>query len=220
MKTSMFTLALVAGTAVSTAANAAVVLTHYGFDNSSMSATAGSGSAINAVGTASFFGGTTLGMPGSNSPPGSPGGQSGMNAVAIVGTAGGSMTFNLSTINYSNIVFSFASQRTATGGATATAQYSLDGSNFINLGTITPGASSPGFAGASIITSDYFFSFSSANLANKANVFFRINVAGASSASGNQRFDNLVVQGDLVPAPGAFALLGLGGFVAGRRRRS
>jgi hypothetical protein len=220
MKTSMFALALVAGTAVSTAANAAVVLTHYGFNDSSLTATAGSGTAINAVGTTSFFGGTTLGMPGSNSPPGSPSSQSGMNALAVVGPSGGSLTFSVSTLNYTNIVFSFAAQRTATGGANATVQYSLNGSSFTNLGTIIPGASSPGFAGASIITSDYFFMFSNAALAGKANVFFRIVVAGASSASGNHRYDNLAVQGDLIPAPGAFALLGLGGLIAGRRRRN
>lgn len=218
MKTSLFALALVAGTAV--AANAAVVLTHYGFNDSSTTATSGSGSAINAVGTTSFFGGTTLGMPGSNSPPGSPSGQSGMNAIAVVGTGGGSLTFSVSTMNYANIVFSFATQRTATGGANAVVQYSLNGTTFNNLGTIIPGASSPGFAGSSINTSDYFFSFSNAALDNKATVYFRINVAGASSASGNHRYDNLVVQGDLVPAPGSIALVGLAGLIAGRRRRA
>lgn len=219
MKTSVLAVALVAGSVVTSAANAAVVLAHYGFNDSSLSANIGSGS-VSTTGTTSFFGGTTLGMPGSNSPPGSPSGQSGMNALAIVGPSGGSISFSLSTINYTNIVFSFASQRTATGGANATVQYSLDGSSFTNLGTIVPGASSPGFAGSSIITSDYFFSFNALGAANKNTVYFRINVAGASSASGNHRYDNLVVQGDLVPAPGAMALLGLGGIVAGRRRRN
>lgn len=218
MKTSLFALALVAGTAVASA-NAAVVLKHYGFNDSSISPNVGSGD-LATSGTTSFFGGTTLGMPGSNSPPGSPSGQSGMNAIAVVGTGGGSLTFSLSTINYTNISFSFAAQRTATGGANATVQYSLNGSTFFNLGTIIPGASSPGFAGSSINTSDYFFSFSSAALNDQANVFFRIVVPGASSASGNHRYDNLVVQGDLIPAPGSIALVGLAGLVAGRRRRN
>jgi len=212
-------LGLFAGLAIGAGAQGAVVLAHYGFDNSSMSANVGSGTAT-ATGTSSFFGGTTLGMPGSNSPPGSPSGQSGMNAVAIVGTGGGALTISLSTMNYTNIVFSFASQRTATGGANAVVEYSLNGSSFTSLGTIVPGASSPGFAGSSINTSDYFFSFNAAGAANKANVFFRITAAGASSASGNQRFDNLVVAGDLVPAPGVLALAGFGGVIAARRRRA
>ncbi|MBX3390482.1 MAG: PEP-CTERM sorting domain-containing protein [Phycisphaeraceae bacterium] len=218
MKISMFALALVAGTAVS-AANAAVVLKHYGFDNGSLSPNVGSGD-LNVVGTASNFAGTTLGLPGSGSPPGGPSSQSGAMSLAIVGTDGGSMTFSLSTINYTNIVFSFAAQRTGTGGANATVQYSLNGSTYNNLGIIVPGASSPGFGSSGIVVSDYFFSFTNAALANKANVFFRIVVPGATSASGNQRFDNLVVQGDLVPAPGSIALVGLAGLIAGRRRRN
>ena len=41
---------------------------------------------------------------------------------------------------------------------------------------------------------------------------------GATSSSGSLRFDNLVVSGSLVPAPGAIALLGLAGLSARRRR--
>ncbi|MBL8874826.1 MAG: hypothetical protein JNM86_03410 [Phycisphaerae bacterium] len=217
MKTSMFALALVAGTAVSTA-NAAVVLKHFGFDNGSMNANTGGGT-VNATGTVANFAGTSLGLPGSGSPPSSPSSQSGSQSLAIVGPDGGSITFSMSTLNYSNVAFSFAAQRTGTGGANATVQYSLNGSSFTNLGIIVPGASSPGFAGASINTSDYFFSFSNAAINNQSNIFFRILVAGASSASGNHRYDNLVVQGDLIPAPGVCALMGLGGLVAARRRR-
>ncbi|HEX8875374.1 MAG TPA: hypothetical protein VF777_01400 [Phycisphaerales bacterium] len=217
MKTSVLALAIVAGTVVTTAAEAAV-LAHFGFDNGSNSANIGTGN-VTALGTVSNFSGTTLGLPGSGSPPSSPSGQSGAQSLAIVGTGGGSITFSVNTTNYTNIVFSFAAQRTGTAGANATAQYSLNGSTFITLGTIVPGASSPGFAGASIDPSNYFFSFNAAAAAQKSQVFFRILVPGASSASGNQRFDNLVVQGDLIPTPGALALAGLGGLLAARRRR-
>lgn len=218
MKTSVLALAFVAGTVVTVSAQAAVVLAHFGFDNGSMSANIGSGS-VTAVGTTSNFAGTSLGLPGSGSPPGSPTGQSGSNSIAVVGTGGGSLTFSVNTTNYSNIVFSFAAQRTGTGGANTTAQYSLNGSTYFNLGTVIPGASSPGFAGASINPSDYFFSFNAAAAANKGTVFFRILVPGASSASGNQRFDNLVVAGEVIPTPGSLAFMTLGGLLAARRRR-
>ena len=56
----------------------------------------------------------------------------------------------MSTLNYSNVAFSFAAQRTGTGGANATVQYSLNGSSFTNLGIIVPGASSPGFTGQGV----------------------------------------------------------------------
>ncbi|MEX0876548.1 MAG: hypothetical protein WD114_03720 [Phycisphaerales bacterium] len=42
---------------------------------------------------------------------------------------------------------------------------------------------------------------------------------GASSDTGNNRLDNVLVSGTVVPAPGALALLGLGGLVGARRRR-
>ena len=218
MKTSVLVSAIAGSVLVASFAQAAV-LKHFGFDNSSLSANVGGGS-LTAVGTTSFFGGTSLGQPGSGSPPSAPTGQSGSNAIAVVGPAGGSLTFSVNTTNYTNIIFSFASQRTGTGGTNATAQFSLDGVNFSNLGIFTPGSSSPGFAAASITPSDYFFSFNAAGAANKSSVFFRISIPGASSASGNQRYDNLVVEGTVIPAPASLALAGLGGLIAARRRRS
>ncbi len=210
---------LFAGLAIGTGAQGAVVLAHYGFDNGSLAANVGSGNAT-VVGTGTFFGGTSLGLPGSGSPPGSPTGQSGSNALAIVGTSGGSVTISLSTLNYSNIAFSFAAQRTGTGGANTLVEFSLNGSVFTSLGTIIPGSSSPGFAGASIDPNNYFFSLNALGASNKANVFFRLTASGATSGNGNQRFDNLVVQGDLVPTPGTLALAGFGGLIAARRRRA
>jgi len=38
------------------------------------------------------------------------------------------------------------------------------------------------------------------------------------AAGGTNRIDNIIVSGDVVPAPGAIALLGLAGLVARRRR--
>lgn len=43
---------------------------------------------------------------------------------------------------------------------------------------------------------------------------------GATSNTGNNRLDNVTISGTAVPAPGTFALMGLGGLVATRRRRA
>lgn len=43
---------------------------------------------------------------------------------------------------------------------------------------------------------------------------------GASSDTGNNRIDNVTISGNAIPAPGTFALLGLGGLAATRRRRA
>lgn len=47
----------------------------------------------------------------------------------------------------------------------------------------------------------------------------RITIGGATSATGNIRFDNVRLESRTVPAPGALALLGLGATVARSRRR-
>lgn len=43
---------------------------------------------------------------------------------------------------------------------------------------------------------------------------------GASSDTGNNRIDNVTISGTAIPTPGTFALLGLGGLTATRRRRA
>ncbi len=43
---------------------------------------------------------------------------------------------------------------------------------------------------------------------------------GASSDTGNNRIDNVTISGNVIPTPGTFALMGLGGLVATRRRRA
>ena len=46
-----------------------------------------------------------------------------------------------------------------------------------------------------------------------------IKVIGVGGA-GNNRWDNIQINADAVPAPGSIALVGLAGLVAGRRRRN
>ncbi|TVQ60595.1 MAG: hypothetical protein EA378_10925 [Phycisphaerales bacterium] len=51
------------------------------------------------------------------------------------------------------------------------------------------------------------------------NAIIRIVFDGATGSAGNNRLDNVQITGAFIPAPGAFALLGLGGLAAARRRR-
>lgn len=84
--------------------------------------------------------------------------------------------------------------------STHTLRYFIEGSELIG-----PGTFSPTFAGS-------IDNFSDADLTSAR--------ASSTSTTGgrNARFDNFLVA--KIPAPGAMALLGLGGLVAARRRRS
>ena len=47
---------------------------------------------------------------------------------------------------------------------------------------------------------------------------FRVTVSGSTGGQGTIRFDNLMLRGTPVPAPGSIALLGVGGMLSRRRR--
>ena len=137
---------------------------------------------------------------------------------------GRNLTLSLSTLGYTNIVVSFASQGTATGFTSNQFQYSLDGVTFIDFGA--PYVPATTFA---LFTFDLS---AIAGLNNNPNAAFRIVFNGATSSSGNNRIDNLVVEGtplteptEPIPEPASLFLLGsgltaLGGLIRRRQRIS
>ena len=133
---------------------------------------------------------------------------------------GRNITFNVSTLGFSNIVVSFATQGTSTGFNSNQFQYSLDGISFINFGS--PYIPATAFGSVPII-----FSLAAiAGLNDNPNAAFRIVFNGASSSTGTNRIDNIVVEGTsidtaAVPEPTSVLLLvsGLGGLYKIRRRR-
>ncbi len=139
------------------------------------------------------------------------------------GTAnnGRNLTFNVSTLGFSNIVVSFATQGTSTGFNSNQFQYSLDGLNFIDFGP--PYTPLSAFGSVPIV-----FTLSSIlGLNDNPNAAFRIVFNGATSSTGTNRIDNFVVEGTSlgtsseVPEPATAVLLlsGLGGLYKLKRRR-
>jgi PEP-CTERM motif len=137
------------------------------------------------------------------------------------GTAnnGRNITFSVSTIGFSNIIVSFATQGTSTGFNGNQFQYSLDGINFVDFGLpFTPASV---FGAVPVV-----FSLTSiVGLNNNPNAAFRIVFNGATSSTGNNRIDNIVVEATsatTVPEPATMLLLltGLASLAGFKRRGS
>jgi hypothetical protein len=130
---------------------------------------------------------------------------------------GRNITFNVSTVGFSNIVVSFATQGTSTGFNSNQFQYSLDGINFVDFGP--PYAPATAFGTLPIV----FSLIAIAELNNNPNAAFRIIFNGATSSTGNNRIDNVVVEGtsETIPEPTTALLLlsGLGGLYKMRRKK-
>jgi len=133
---------------------------------------------------------------------------------------GRNLTLNVSTAGFANIIVSFATQGTSTGFTSNQFQYSLDGINFTDFGS--PYTPATAFGTLPLV----FSLVSIAGLNNNPNAAFRIVFNGASSSTGNNRIDNIVVEGvgasvASIPEPTTALLLlsGLGGLYKLKRRR-
>jgi len=125
---------------------------------------------------------------------------------------GKSMTFRFDSTGYKDIFFDFAERTTSSGPTNVALDLSSDGVNFTSFG----GFATTGDSTFRLRTIDFS---SSSILNNKAAAYVRFTMSGYSSASGNIGFDNILVSGAFIPAPGAaaFALAGIA--FAVRRRR-
>lgn len=130
---------------------------------------------------------------------------------------GRNITLNVSTVGFSNIVVSFATQGTSTGFTSNQFQYSLDGINFVDFGS--PYVPAAAFGAVPVV----FTLTSIIGLNNNPNAAFRIVFNGATSSTGNNRIDNVVVEGasTAIPEPTSVVLLltGLAGVYGAKRKR-
>ena len=188
----------------------------WNFNDSNMAVDHGSGTLVSNFNPANllFAAGTT-----NNARLGHVAGQA-LSLQGGTGTAnnGRHITFNVSTLGFSNIVVSFATQGTSTGFNSNQFQYSLDGINFVDFGL--PYTPASAFGSVPLV----FSLVSIAALNNNPNAAFRIVFNGASSATGTNRIDNFVVEGTAVtnvpePVSAILLLSGLSGLYGLRKRR-
>lgn len=174
----------------------------WNFNDSNLGVDHGAGTLTTTIASVGFAAGTT-----NNARQGDAAGQAlQLQGGTGLGNNGRDITFNVSTLGFANIVVSFATQGTGTGFNNNQFQYSLDGINFINFGS--PFVPAAGFGAVPIV-----FSLSSiAGLNENPNAAFRIVFNGASNATGNNRLDNMVVEGQstTIPEPGTVLLLSTG----------
>lgn len=151
---------------------------------------------------------------------------SGTSTGSIDGNSGGSFAFqgaaNQSTTNngaqavfafdgslWTDLTFDFARRGTSTGFNNVIVEL-FDGTTSLGVIDTLGGATS------SWVLSSY--DISALNGVADASIVFTFD--GASSDTGNNRLDNVTINGTAIPSPASFALLGMGGLVASRRRRA
>jgi hypothetical protein len=129
----------------------------------------------------------------------------------------------LSTSNYTGITVSWDQARSSTGPAAFELIFSIDGVNWTTVTSYTVLQSGGGGAPATWSTTTYNPLYTStqalvgAENATELRIRFRSTVTAA--AAGSSRIDNVSISGELIPAPGALALLGVAGLTGAARRR-
>ena len=187
----------------------------WNFNDSNLNVDHGSGTLTSNITVANilFAAGTTT-----NARLGDTAGQAlSLQGGTSIANNGRNLTFNVSTVGFSNILVSFATQGTSTGFSSNQFQYSLDGINFIDFGP--PYAPATAFGAVPLV-----FSLAAiVGLNNNANAAFRIVFNGATTSTGTNRIDNFTVEGTntTVPEPASVFLLvsGLGALYKIRRKR-
>lgn len=138
--------------------------------------------------------------------------------------------FQVDATGYEEITITWDQTSSSTGPRDFNLQYSTDGATFTTIAgyQVLQNGGSPNPAwNSSTSSSAYTFSITGPGaLDGQATAYFRLTDSSTVSASGGtvgtggtNRVDNVIIEGSPVPTPGSFALLGLGGLVAMRRRR-
>lgn len=223
MKMCVTALAIMAGAA---SANAAVSLANWTFE-SSIPTTAGPFAAeLGANAGSSFASGFHAAASTYSNPVGNGSNESFSSTAWAIGDY---YQFTTSATGYQSITFQWDHASSNTGPRDFNLLLSINGGayNIVGSASVLANASPNPVWTSGSSSAIYTITLPAGGGANNAtSLSFRIqqstNIAangGTVASGGTSRVDNVIISGDLVPAPSALALLGLGGLIAGRRRR-
>jgi len=172
-----------------------------------------------------IYGGTALGIHASSATDwSSPAGNGSVESFSSnTWTTGDYYQFSTQTTDYKNICIEWDQTRSGTGPNDFKLAWSTDGINFTDLISyvVLENGGAPNAAWNTTTASGaYSFGpeFGPADLDNQTTIYFRLISLDTTAAAGTNRVDNVVISGELIPAPGALALLGVAGLAARRRR--
>lgn len=129
----------------------------------------------------------------------------------------------VSTSNYSNISVSWDQARSSTGPSSFELIFSTNGgASFTTVTSYTVlqsgGGGAPATWSSTVSNAIYTSSQALAGAEDASQLLIRFRSLVTAAATGSNRIDNVIISGDLVPAPGAVALLAVAGLVSRRRR--
>ena len=133
-------------------------------------------------------------------------------ALLNLSANGKSVVFQFSMGGFKDLVVSYATQRSGTGYTSQTWAYSADATNWTEAQVVS--AIPAAYAAQTLNTIT--------GLDGTRNAYLRLTVAGATSAAGNNRLDNIQFNATAVPEPTSMMMLGcvaVGGWGVRRLRR-
>lgn len=140
-------------------------------------------------------------------------------SLLLLNTTGGAInkyiTFSLSSTGYSSLSLTYATRLTNTVTSSQVWSYSLDGTNYFSLTTLSPAAN-----GTFTTQTLNLSTLSGSALNNQSSFYLRMTYASAN-AQGSQALDNIQLTGTAVPEPSSalLVLCGVGAaFLCVRRR--
>lgn len=101
---------------------------------------------------------------------------------------GAYFTLNASTEGYDNIVLTYPTRRTSTGFTSQEVKYTVNGTDWVTKQTVDVSGFENAWVAGQMVTVDFT---GVAGVANNPNFAIRVVLNGASSASGNNRIDNI-----------------------------